>query len=411
MKLGSNAHIASWAAAILLLVLLSFSAHAQQAEFQTYIGEFERRVIAEGVSSQTYRAALLGVAYDPAIARRISGQPEFTTPVWDYLDGRVTQSRIQNGQRAFNRNKDLFVQIGQRYGVDPYVLAAIWGVETDFGAVLGNRSLIKPIVPSLANLSFQRRGRVALDEAEFIGALKLLQLRNLSSAQLVGSWAGAIGHLQVNPNVLLDHGADGDGDGTINPHTSLADALATSANLLKSFGYRSGVDWGFEVDVPQGFDLTLATRDELRPISFFAQRGVSRVAGREFSDLSEPVFLYLPAGLSGPKFLMTKNYLTFKDYNFSDSYALSVAHLTDRIKGGKSFVQSWPRDTQFPNRAQRVEIQQWLKQLGFYAGDVDGRIGPISQAAYQKFQSRIGRPADGFITLEAHRLLRQAVGG
>lgn len=373
--------------------------------FQQFIADFEARAVAAGISRATYRSAMAGVTLDPAIERLISGQPEFTTPIWDYLDGRVSAGRISRGQAAIARNRALFDAIGARYGVDPFILGAIWGMETDFGGVLGNSSLIKPVIRSLATLAYERRGRVALDEAELIAALRLIQSGGYSAQSLVGSWAGAVGHLQVSPSVLVRHATDGDGDGRVDPHNSLADALATSAVLINSFGYQRGIDWGFEVELPAGFDLTLATRTELRPIRFFAERGVTRVAGREFSDLDIEVFLYLPAGLSGPKFLMTRNYLVLKDYNFSDSYALSVAHLTDRLKGSGPFFQPWPRNTQFPNLNQRIAIQERLKALGFYDGEVDGRLGPISQEAYQRFQAARGMPADGFITLDAYRLL------
>lgn len=394
-----------------LVAAFGHASIAQADDFSEFVRDFAQVAQQNGVSAQTYQRAMAGVTFDPNLAQRISGQPEFTTPIWDYLDRRVSSSRIARGQKAFRQNEQLIRSIADRSGVDPFVLTAIWGIETDFGAVLGNKNLIKPIVPSLTNLVFARRGRVALDQAELIGALQLLQRSGVVPQVLIGSWAGAMGHLQVNPTVLRDHGVDGDGDGRLDVHASLADALATSANLLISFGYRSGVDWGFEVELPNGFDLSLATRNVLRPISFFAQRGVRRVANRQFADLSEPVFLYLPAGASGPKFLMTKNYLTFKDYNFSDSYAMSVAHLTDRLKGSGPFVQPWPRQTKFPNLAQRREIQTWLTQLGYYADTIDGRLGPISQEAYQKFQVRLGLPADGFITAQSHRLLKEAVGG
>ena len=208
---------------------------------------------------------------------------------------------------------------------------------------------------------------------------------------------------------LIKSGTDGDGDGIINPHVSLADALATSAVFLKSLGYKSGTDWGFEVKLPAGFDYSLATRNEMRPVRFFASIGVVRVKARKFADLDEPVFLYIPAGKDGPKFLMTANYLVLKAYNFSDSYALSVAHLTDRLKGSGSFVVAWPVATKFPNLKQRVAIQKWLKRLGYYQGEVDGRIGPISQEAYQRFQLKSGLVPDGFITLSSYGLLQQAV--
>jgi membrane-bound lytic murein transglycosylase B len=222
---------------------------------------------------------------------------------------------------------------------------------------------------------------------------------------LVGSWAGAIGNLQVNPSNVLAHGTDGDGDGRVDLHNSLADALATSARFLRALGYQPGVDWGMEVVVPAGFDYLLATRTLMRPVSFFAERGVSRVAGRQFSDPNLPVFLYVPAGKDGPKFLLTQNYLALKGYNFSDSYAMSVAHMTDRLKGGGGFADDWPRATALPNLAQRKSIQQSLIRLGLYQGAVDGRLGPITQEAYARFQAARGEVADGFITRAAYDAL------
>jgi membrane-bound lytic murein transglycosylase B len=303
------------------------------------------------------------------------------------------------------RNGALFADVGQRTGVDPYVLGAIWGMETDYGAVLGNTRLIRPIIRSLATLVHQRRGRLQEDEADFIAALKLLQFNRMQPSELVGSWAGAIGHLQVNPSNVVAHGTDGDGDGRVDLHNSLPDALATSARFLRDLGYQPGVDWGMEVVVPVGFDYLLATRTQLRPVSFFAERGIARVAGRSFADPNLPVFLYVPAGKDGPKFLMTQNYLVLKGYNFSDSYAMSVAHMTDRLKGGGAFVDDWPRNTALPNLAQRQAIQQALRTLGLYDGDVDGRLGPISQEAYARFQAAQGQVADGFITRASYEAL------
>jgi membrane-bound lytic murein transglycosylase B len=173
-------------------------------------------------------------------------------------------------------------------------------------------------------------------------------------------------------------------------------------------GYQPGVDWGFEVSVPAGFDYLLADRAQMRPISFFAQQGITRASGRPFADGNLGVFLYVPAGKDGPKFLMTQNYLVLKGYNFSDSYAMSVAHMTDRLKGGGGFVDDWPRKTALPNLAQRQGIQQALKQLGLYDGAVDGRIGPVSQAAYARFQAARGEVADGFITRASYEALAAA---
>jgi membrane-bound lytic murein transglycosylase B len=397
------------AALVCTLALFAKPALAQPIEsFESFVRNFEAKAVAAGVSRDVYRRATTGMTPDPNVPNLVTTQPEFTTPMWEYIDGRVNSGRVSRGRDAIGANAPLFEAAGRRYGVDPYILGAIWGLETDYGAVLGNGKLIRPIVRSLMTLVHQRRGRLAEDEADLIAALQLLQREGLDAGDLVGSWAGAIGHLQVNPSNVLRHGTDGDGDGRVDLHRSLADAVATSATFLRVLGYQPGIDWGVEVEVPAGFDYLLATREQLRPISFFADRGVRRVKGRDFADLKTPVFLYAPAGAGGPKFLMTQNYLVLKGYNFSDSYALSVAHLTDRLKGAGPFVQEWPRHTEFPNLSQRKAIQQALVKLGLYEGVVDGRIGPISQAAYARFQAARGEVADGFITLQSYEELMAA---
>ena len=392
----------------LLLVLLALAAPAaaQPVEsFAAFVAGFRAKALAAGVSAATYERAMVGLTPDPNVPNLVAGQPEFTTPIWEYLEGRVTASRIERGRAAIARNQPLFESVGRSHGVDPYLLGAIWGIETDYGTVLGNERLIRPIIRSLATVVHQRRSRLADDEKDLIAALLLLERSGLAPEQLVGSWAGAIGHLQVNPSNVLAHGTDGDGDGRVNLHASLADALATSARYLRALGYQPGVDWGMEVVVPEGFDYLLATRTQMRPVSFFAERGVTRVAGRQFGDPNLPVFLYVPAGKDGPKFLMTQNYLVLKGYNFSDSYAMSVAHLTDRLKGGGAFADDWPRGTAFPNLEQRRAIQAALVRLGLYQGEVDGRLGPITQEAYARFQAMRGEVADGFITRAAYDAL------
>jgi len=385
-----------------LIVLLMTGPALAQSDFSAFLAGLKPEAVASGVNPANYDALTAGLTPDPRVPNLVESQPEFTTPVWDYIETRVNASRISRGQAALERNAQLFSSIGQRFGVDPYLLGAIWGIETDYGAVLGT-DLIRPIVRSLATVTYQHRSRFAEDKADFFAALRLAERNGGTSP--VGSWAGAIGHLQVNPTNVIAHGSDGDGDGRVDLHNSLADALATSAKFLRDLGYQPGVDWGFEVSVPDGFDYLLATRDQLRPISFFADRGITRVSGKPFADPRVPVFLYVPAGHTGPKFLMTGNYLVLKGYNFSDSYAMAVAHLTDRLKGAGTYATPWPRDTAFPNISQRQAIQQALKTLGLYDGAVDGRLGPVTQAAYARFQAARGEIADGFITRAAYDAL------
>ncbi|MCW5719894.1 MAG: lytic murein transglycosylase [Devosia sp.] len=393
-------------AAFILLVTTAPALAQPSGSFADFIAGLRPEAVANGISAQSYDSIMGGLTPDPRVPKLVETQPEFTTPVWDYIDTRVNPGRIERGRAALARQAELFSAIGARHGVDPYLLGAIWGIETDYGAVLGNDSLIRPIVRSLATVAYQHRSRFAEDKADLFAALRL-SIANGGVSPL-GSWAGAIGHLQVNPSNVLAHGTDGDGDGRIDLHTSLADALATSARFLRALGYQPGIDWGFEVSVPADFDYLLATRDQLRPLRFFSERGVTRVSGRAFADPNLPVFLYVPAGKDGPKFLMTGNYLVLKGYNFSDSYAMAVAHLTDRLKGSGPFATPWPRHTVFPNLAQRQAIQQALKALGLYEGAVDGRLGPITQAAYARFQAAQGQVADGFITRQAYEALSAA---
>ena len=203
----------------LVLLLMTTPAWAQPVEdFGSFIANFRSKALAAGVSAQTYDAAMAGITPDPRVPDLVSSQPEFTTTMWDYIEGRVTGGRIERGKAAMARNSQLFASVGQAYGVDPYILGAIWGMETDYGAVLGNAELIRPIVRSLATLVHQRRTRLVEDEADLIGALQLVQRGPLDAQSLVGSWAGAIGHLQVNPSNVVAHGTDGDGDGRVEDH-------------------------------------------------------------------------------------------------------------------------------------------------------------------------------------------------
>jgi membrane-bound lytic murein transglycosylase B len=397
---------------LLLLAVLVFGAtpaFATPAQpFADFIRGFEFRAVAAGVSPEVYETATKDLTPDPTIQDLVVAQPEFATPIWDYIDVRVNDRRIAHGRAAFAENAALFAAVEQKYGVDPYLLAAIWGIETNFGSVLDNPKYIKPVIRSLATLVWQRRGRLKGDEKDFIAALKLVQRGPRDAQTLLGSWAGAIGHLQVNPTNVLVHGTDGDGDGVIDLHASLADALATSAKYLLDLGYRPGMDWGYEVEVPNSFDYLLASRDIVKPISAFAEMGVKRVAGQAFEDTTQPVFLYVPAGKDGPKFLLTPNYGVLKGYNLSDSYALTLGYLTDRLKGAGPLVTEWPRETTFPNLLQRRAIQEALIKLGYLKGSVDGLIGPLTQAAYAKFQAARGEVPDGFVNAGSYEELMAA---
>jgi membrane-bound lytic murein transglycosylase B len=393
---------------VLAAVMALFVVPASAGSFSDFLHAFEPKALQAGVSAATYEKATAGLTPDPRIAALVATQPEFATPIWDYIDRRSSDDRVKRGKAAMAGQQAAFTATGKNYGVDPAILGAIWGIETDYGAALNSKTSIQPIIRSLATVTYEARGRVALDEADLIAALLLVQRGPLDANGLVGSWAGAIGHLQVNPTTILKYGTDGDGDGKVDLVHSLPDALATSAEFLLGLGWKSGMDWGYEVTLPKGFDYLLADREHLKPLKMFAGLGVKRANGKAFPDASVPVFLYVPAGKDGPKFLMTGNYLVLKGYNFSDSYALTVAHMADRLKGAGEFSTAWPRGTKFPNLQQREAIQTALNKLGLLNGDSDGRLGPITQQAYAKFQASRGEVADGFLTLGAYEELAAA---
>ncbi|MCF4099586.1 lytic murein transglycosylase [Maritalea mediterranea] len=380
------------------------SVAAPQQSFSDFVKSFEREAVAAGISREFYRRITNGLSPDPTIKVAQATQPEFERPIWDYIDKRVSAAKIRQGQEKYRANKAVFDRVAAQIGVDPYVLAAIWGIETNYGTIMDQDIYFKPVVRSLFSLVHQRRGRVEADKQELLLVLKLMQAGKMPMDQK-GSWAGAMGHLQIMPTAYAQLAVDFDRDGRIDVHNSLADALASSARWLLALGYVPGEDWGMEVSLPKGFDYQLAGRDQMRTVRFFAERGVRRVAGRQFGDLDQPVFLYVPAGHNGPKFLMGRNYLAFKGYNFADSYALTVAHLTDRLKGVGPFEQDWPRNTAFLNRDQRVALQQKLKQLGYYKANVDGRFGPISQKALRAWQADAGLVVDGFATKQVFDVL------
>src|SRR5690606_2424268 len=217
-------------AAFFVLLMTAPTMAQPVGSFADFLAALRPEALASGVSATSYDAIMGGMTPDPRVPKLVETQPEFTTPVCDYIDTRVNPARVERGKAALSRQAQLFSAIGARYGVDPYLLGAIWGIETDYGSVLGNDSLIRPIVRSLATVTYQHRSRYAEDKADLIAALRLAQVNGGVSP--VGSWAGAIGHLQVNPTNVLAHGSDGDGDGRIDLHNSLADALATSARFL-----------------------------------------------------------------------------------------------------------------------------------------------------------------------------------
>lgn len=377
--------------AALLLAAAPVAAFAAQADdLSDCLAGLSTTARSAGVSTATFETHLSGLQADPAVLEALDHQPEFRTPIWDYLAGLVDDERVADGQAMLREHGALLSRVEAEYGVDPATVVAVWGVESDYGRTFGSKSLLR----SLATLSCRGR-RQAFFRGELFALLKLVQSGDLSAEGLVGSWAGAFGHTQFMPSTYARIAVDGDGDGRRDLVASVPDALASTANYLRRAGWRTGQPWGYEVSLPAGFDTGVNGRTARRPLSQWRGRGVKRSDGGTLPDDDRAAALLLPAGPEGPALLVFRNYDAIYSYNAAESYAIAIAHLADRLRGGGGFRTPWPTDDPGLSRAERRELQTLLLARGHAIGEVDGLIGKLSREAIAAEQRRLGREPDG----------------
>ena len=297
----------------------------------------------------------------------------------------MTAGRVTRGREAAQRWRGELANIEKRFGVPSELVLAIWGMETDFGRVHGE----KDVVRSIATLAFARRDNAIFAE-EFVAALVMLEQGLVTRARFKGSWAGAMGHPQFMPSAYLRYAVTYAGSGSADIWGSVPDALASIANFLGKQGWTRALPWGCEATVTADFDWASLKG----PVRGFTGKGVAPLSPL---PPSAEATLFLPAGAGGPAFLLTANYWLIKQYNNSDSYALSVALLGERIAGRRGISARWPADFRLLGRADRIRLQELLTERGFYEGKIDGRFGPASRDSIHRFQRAMGlRPADGF---------------
>jgi lytic murein transglycosylase len=367
-----------------------------QADFQRFLEQVWPEARARGVSAATFNAAFADVAPDPKIIALSQKQSEFVRPIWDYLASAAATTRVVKGQEVAGEWGRVLDAVEHAYGVPKGVVLGIWGMETNFGRFTGNI----PVIRALATLAFIRyRGDFFRDE--LLVALQILERRHVTPANMLGSWAGAMGQTQFMPSSFMKFAVDGDGDGRGDIWTSMPDALASTANYLRKQGWRPGLPWGFEVQLPKRFDF----RHHRHDFAAWARLGVRPIARRDMPRSGEAT-LFLPGGARGPAFLVTANYDVIKSYNSSDAYALGVAHLGDRIYGGRPIEGEWPKNEPLLDKEQREEVQRRLISLGFYSGDADGRFGSKTREAVRRFQTRRGLAPDGYANLAVLKELR-----
>jgi len=393
------------AALTLAGALCMATAHAADP-FATCLAQLRGPALKAGVSGATFDTHTAGLTPDMAVIDLLDAQPEFKTPIWDYMAGLVDDERVADGKAGMARWQSDLDRAASRYGVDPATIAAVWGVESNFGRTLGGR----PLLTSLSTLSCFGR-RQAYFRGEFFSTLKIIQDEHIAPDRLVGSWAGAFGQTQFMPSTYLRLAVDFDGDGRRDLVDSVPDALASTANFLKRAGWNPSLAWGYEVKLPAGLDTAGAGRKNKRPMSSWAKQGVTRVDGQALPAGDTPAGLLLPAGRNGPAFLVTRNFDALYSYNAAESYALAIAHLSDRLRGGGPLVQAWPTDDPGLSRAERRELQRLLIAKGYDVGEPDGMIGARTRQALQAAQRELGLPPDGRAGQKALKALKASAAG
>lgn len=365
-----------------------------ERNFARWVAEFRISARAAGIDEATLQSAFADVRFVPRVIASDRAQPEFTRTVWAYLDSAVSAQRVTRGQEKLQQLRPGVDTIAARYGVPTEILAAIWGMESNYGSNVGDI----PAIDALATLAFEgRRGEWA--RGQLLAALKILQNGDIARAQMIGSWAGAMGQTQFLPSNFLAYAVDADGDGRRDIWGSVPDVMASTANFLARSGWQAGQPWGVEVRLPQGFDYARADDGLRQPSAQWAGEGVQSMDGTPLPALDGASIL-LPAGARGPAFLVGANFRTILRYNNSTSYALAVGLLAQKLAGGPGVQAPWPRDLAALSSSQVKTLQTALNARGFDTGTPDGTMGPATRRGVRAFQRSLNLPADGYPTLE-----------
>jgi membrane-bound lytic murein transglycosylase B len=364
-------------------------------DFSSWLEGLRQEARIKGIGEATLHEALDGLTPIPRVIELDRKQPEFTQTFWRYLDARVTKTRIERGHMFLELHAELLDSIEKQYGVQPRFLMAFWGLETNFGDYLGSF----PVIGSLATLAHDPR-RSDFFRSELLAALSIIDDGHISTNAMFGSWAGAMGQPQFMPTTFVRFAVDADGDGKRDIWHSLPDVFASAANFLSKSGWQGDKTWGREVKLPPGFDLELTGLKVEKTLAAWQVLGIRRIDGNNLPRVNMKGSLILPAGHSGPAFLVYNNYRTTLQWNRSDLYAIAIGHLADRIAGKGPLITPRPASEQRLSRNQVEKIQGLLADQGFDPGPIDGVIGSQTRQAIKEFQRTIKLPADGHPTPE-----------
>lgn len=374
------------------LFAMSAIGPAFAGSIDSFVDGVWRDAKARGVSRKAFDAAMGGFKPIAKVMELSQKQPEFVSTAADYVTKRVTDKQAETGRGMRGEWAKTLAKVEGNWSVQPAAVLGIWGIETNFGGYMGGTNTVH----ALATLT---HGGYRADyfRNELLTALQIVSEGHVKPANMVGSWAGAMGHPQFMPTSFMKFAVDFKGDGHKDIWGSVPDALASTANYLRNFGWRDGETWGYEVRVQDGFDYRHVWVGTKASLADWAGNGVTRANGKPFPRQEDVARLYMPMGGRGPMFAVLANFDVIKRYNNSDSYALAVGHLADRVLGSKGFVQPWPDDTAL-SKTQRAEVQELLLRKGYDIGSPDGVIGPRTREAVIDWQARAGMLPDGHVS-------------
>jgi len=373
------------------------------ASFDRFLTELKQQAAAQGVSQRALSEAGPYLVYDQGIVNRDRGQRVFGQIFTEFAGRMAANYRMQNGQQHIKTYSAAFARAEKEYGVPPAVIAAFWGLESDFGANMGNL----PTLRSLVSLAYDCR-RSERFQNETIAALKVIERGDLSPSEMIGSWAGELGQTQFLPTHYFTYAVDYDGDGRRNLLSSAPDVIGSTANYIATgLKWRRGEPWLEEVRAPQNFPWNQADLTVQLPRSKFAQLGVTYADGRPLPNDNLPASLLLPMGRTGPAFLAYANFAAYTEWNNSLIYSTTAAYLAARIAGAAPMHRPTAAVVQLPFNEIK-ELQQLLVRAGYDVGKVDGVLGQQSRTAVKAMQVKYGLPADSWPTAE---LLARMRGG
>lgn len=370
----------------------SAQVYADNGQFSECISRIGSQARTEGISDKTVQQVLSKAKHIQRIIELDRRQPEFTQTFANYFNARINDERVQRGRDLLARHRILLNKIQQETGVPAQYLVSFWGLETNYGSYFGDWL----VSDSLTTLACDPR-RSSFFTQELFNAMRIVDAGDISPERMVGSWAGAMGHMQFMPSTFLRYAKDIDGDGRRDLWGSIPDALGSAANFLRQLGWIPGLNWGQEVRLPPDFDYSLAGRDQTLSQAEWARLGITTASGAPLAPIEQKAALLVPAGHQGPAFLVSKNFHIIMRWNRSEFYALSVGHLADRIAGGATLQRTPPVDATKITRGQVRQLQMDLSALGIDAGEADGVMGSATRQAISRFQQKTRRIADGHL--------------